>query len=136
MAKRLIQRKYQRGRVISKPEDAAHYLPIKLNGLEQETFWTLFLDNSHRVLAFEQLFSGTINQASVYPREVVKNAIAHNAAAVIFCHNHPSGNAEPSLADEKITNRLKEALSLIDIKVLDHLIVGETVVSFAERGLL
>ena len=136
MAKRLIHRKYQRGRVINKPEDAAHYLPIKLNGLEQETFWTLFLDNSHRVLAFEQLFSGTINQASVYPREVVKRALQLNASALIFAHNHPSGQTEPSQADIDITVKLKQALLLIDITVLDHFIVaGGNTLSMADKGL-
>jgi DNA repair protein RadC len=96
----------------------------------------LFLDNRNRVITFEKMFYGTIDGASVYPREVVRMALKTNAAAVIFAHNHPSGVAEPSQADEQITQRLKEALALVDIRVLDHLIVGDEVVSFAERGLL
>ena len=94
------------------------------------------MDNRNRVITFEELFRGTIDGASVYPREVVKACLSHNAAAVIFAHNHPSGVAEPSLADERITKRLKDALALIDVRVLDHLIVGEEVISLAERGLL
>lgn len=96
----------------------------------------MFLDNRHRVITFEEMFRGTIDGASVYPREVVKAALQHNAAAVIFAHNHPSGVAEPSQADQAITKRLIEALLLVDVRVLDHLVVGEQVVSFAERGLI
>ena len=96
----------------------------------------MFLDNRHRVISFDRMFNGTIDGASVYPREVVRAAINHNAAAVIFAHNHPSGVAEPSRADEQITRRLKDALALIDVRVLDHMIVGDEVVSFAERGLI
>ena len=94
------------------------------------------MDNRNRVITFEELFRGTIDGASVYPREVVKACLSHNAAAVIFAHNHPSGVTEPSDADINITNRLVKALALVDIRVLDHLIVGEEVISFAERGLL
>ena len=94
------------------------------------------MDNRNRVITFEKLFRGTIDGASVYPREVVKACLSHNAAAVIFAHNHPSGVAEPSQADIAITDRLKKALALVDVRVLDHLIVGEEVISFAERGLL
>ena len=97
----------------------------------------LFLDSQHRLLAAEELFRGTLAQTSVYPREVVKSALAHNAAAVIFAHNHPSGVAEPSRADELLTQALRQALSLVDIRTLDHFVVaGAQVVSFAERGLL
>ena len=102
-----------------------------------EIFCCLYLDNRHRVLAFEEMFSGTLSGASVYPREVVKAALKINAAAVIFAHNHPSGVAEPSQADEALTRRLKEALALVDIRVLDHLVIGDgEVVSFCDRGLL
>jgi DNA repair protein RadC len=110
---------------------------MRLRDLPHEVFAAVYLDNRNRVIAFEELFRGTIDGASVYPREVVKQALARNAAAVILTHNHPSGVAEPSQADELITRRLKEALSLVDIKVLDHVIVGdEACESFAERGLL
>ena len=101
-----------------------------------EVFAVLFLDNRHRVLACEELFVGTLNGTAVYPREVVRRALHHNCAAVIFSHNHPSGNPEPSRADEVLTTRLREALSLVDVRVLDHLVIGDQVVSFSERGLL
>jgi DNA repair protein RadC len=136
MAKRLIQRKFQRGKIISNPKDAAQFLPFKLATLEHESFWVLFLCNSHRVLAFEELSRGTINQSSIYPREVLKRSLQLNASALIFAHNHPSGNAEPSDADINITEKLKQALSLVDIKVLDHFIIaGDTTFSMAEKGL-
>jgi len=136
MAKKLIQRKYQRGRVISKPEDAAEFLPLKFAALEYESFWVMFLSNQHRVLAFEEMFKGTVNQASVYPREVVKRAIKLNACAVILAHNHPSGSLEASRADINITEKLKQALSLMDIRVLDHFIVaGDSTTSMSEEGL-
>jgi len=121
---------------LTSPNDSRDYVKLQLAEYEHEVFAILFLDQRHHVIAFEELFRGTIDGASVYPREVVKEAIRHNAAAVIFAHNHPSGVAEPSLSDEKITTRLKSALELIDVRVLDHLIVGEEVVSFAERGLI
>ena len=118
------------------PEDSKAYAKLQLATLEHEVFACMFLDNQHRVITFKQMFRGTIDGASVYPREVVKEALAHNAAAVIFAHNHPSGVAEPSQADQQITKRLKDALALVDVRVLDHLVVGQEVVSFAERGLL
>jgi DNA repair protein RadC len=96
----------------------------------------MFLDNQHHLISFEELFFGTIDSASVYPREVVKAALKTNAAAVIFAHNHPSGDATPSQADKRITQRLKDALALVDIRVLDHIVIGDSAVSFAERGLL
>jgi DNA repair protein RadC len=100
-------------------------------------FSCLYLDNRHRVIQFEELFRGTINGASVYPREVVKKALGHNAAAVIFAHNHPSGVAEPSAADRRITQQLSDALALVDVRVLDHVVVGDgTTISFAEQGLM
>lgn len=122
---------------LSNPRATREYLRMKLRDLPYEVFCCLYLDNRHRVIHFSELFRGTIDGASVHPREVVKDALARNAAAVILCHNHPSGVAEPSHADEVITQRLKSALALVDIRLLDHLIVGDGVCeSFAERGLL
>jgi len=118
------------------PADSKAYVKLQLAGYEHEVFACLFLDNRHRVISFEKLFRGTIDGASIYPREVVKEALAKNAVAVIFADNHPSGVAEPSQADQNITKRLKDALMLVDVRVLDHLIVGDDVISFAERGLL
>ncbi len=118
------------------PADSKAYVKLQLASYEHEVFACMFMDNRHRIIAFEKMFRGTIDGASVYPREVVKSALLHNAAAVIFAHNHPSGVAEPSQADQSITQRLKEALALIDVRVLDHLVVGEEVISFAECGLL
>lgn len=122
--------------LLTSPQDGKDYAKLQLATYEHEVFACIFLDSRNRVIAFEKLFRGTIDCASVYPREVVKACLSHNAAAVIFAHNHPSGATEPSQADIQITERLKNALLLIDITVLDHLIVGEDVVSFAERGLL
>jgi DNA repair protein RadC len=113
------------------------YLTTELRHRQREVFGVLLLDNQHRMLSYKELFQGTIDGASVYPREVVKLALAHNAAAVILAHNHPSGIAEPSQADRRITERLQEALQLVDIRVLDHMVVGDgEVASFAERGWL
>jgi len=123
--------------VLTSPRLVREYLILKLAPKEHEIFAALWLDAQHRVLACEELFRGTLTQTSVYPREVVKGALRCNAAAVIFAHNHPSGVAEPSRADELLTQSLKTALALVDVKVLDHFIVGGAVVmSFAERGLL
>ncbi len=140
-AMELTRRHYQElminGPVLSQPRAARDYLRMRLRDLPHEVFAVVYLDNRHRAIKFEELFRGTIDGASVHPREVVKEALAVNAAAVILTHNHPSGMAEPSQADELITRRLKEALGLVDIRVLDHLIVGDGVCeSFAERGLL
>ena len=121
---------------LTSPQASKDYVKLQLATFEHEVFACVFMDNRNRVITFEKLFRGTIDGASVYPREVVKACLRHNAAAVILAHNHPSGVAEPSVADERITKRLKDALALIDVRVLDHLIVGEEVVSFAERGLL
>ncbi|OOG28856.1 hypothetical protein B1C78_00545 [Thioalkalivibrio denitrificans] len=118
------------------PEDARSFLALKLGEREAEVFAVLFLDNRHNLLRYEEMFFGTIDGAAVYPREVVKAALRYNAAAVIFAHNHPSGIAEPSRSDEAITRRLREALALVEIRVLDHLVIGSETVSFAERGLL
>lgn len=137
MGKRHLYEVLERSDVLSSPQQTQAYLTLRLRDYEHEVFACLFLDNRHRILCFEELFRGTIDGASVHPREVVKQALHHNAAAVIFAHNHPSGIAEPSKPDELITVRLKEALSLVDIRVLDHVIVGDgSCVSFAERGLL
>ncbi len=122
--------------VLSNPSVARNYLKLKMGSYEHEVFACMFLDNQHRVLGFEEMFHGTIDGASVHPREVVKRALHYNAAAVILVHNHPSGSYEPSRADEHITKELKRSLELIDVRVLDHFVVGERVTSFAERQLL
>lgn len=123
--------------VLTSPELVRQYLSARLGSAEHEIFCVLFLDNQHRLVAAEDMFRGTIDGASVYPREVVKAALKLNAAAVIFCHNHPSGELEPSQADRQITERLQKALQLVDVRVLDHLIVsGANSTSFAERGIL
>jgi DNA repair protein RadC len=121
---------------MTSPQASKDFVKLQLATYEHEVFACLMLDNRNRVIAFRELFRGTIDGASVYPREVVKQVLADNAAAVIFAHNHPSGIAEPSQADIAITERLRKALALIDVRVLDHLIVGEEVTSFSERGLL
>jgi len=123
--------------ILSAPKTVSKYLVIKLAGLQHEIFGCIYLNNRNQVLNTEELFRGTIDGASVYPREVVKAVLRHNASSVIFYHNHPSGSPEPSRADEIITNRLQDALKLIDVRVLDHLIIGGIdTVSFAERGLI
>ncbi len=127
---------YLRGDTYSNPDKVKEYLRFKLGGLERETFAVMLLDNQNRLIDYVELFYGTIDAASIYPREVVKLALKENAAAVILAHNHPSGIAEPSQADKHITERLKQALALVDIRILDHIIIGENSVSFAERGLL
>jgi len=122
---------------LTSPQAVRDYLRLSLDNRPYEVFVGLFLDSQNRVLAAEELFRGTLAQTSVYPREVVKAALAHNAAAMIFAHNHPSGVAEPSRADELLTQALKQALSLVDIRTLDHFVVaGGKLTSFAERGLL
>lgn len=122
---------------LTSPEASAQFLQLSLAQELNEHFCGLFLDNRHRVLAFERLASGTLDGASVYPRVVLQRALEHNAAAVIFAHNHPSDNCEPSQADRRITERLRQALALVDIRVLDHFVVGRSSwVSFAERGWL
>lgn len=125
------------GECLSSPSVVRDYLRLKLAEYEHEVFAALWLDAQNRVIAYDELFNGTLTQAAVYPREVVKAALAHNSASVIFSHNHPSGLAEPSRADEMLTRSLKEALSMVDVRVLDHIIVGgATSMSFAERGLI
>jgi DNA repair protein RadC len=132
----IYNRCFSRGEALTSPEKAKDCIKLKLAPFEHEVFLCLFLDNQHRVIACEALFRGTIDGASVYPREVVKTALQYNAAALIMAHNHPSGSSEPSQADRAITEKLKAALTLIDVRVLDHFVVGETVYSFAEHGLL
>lgn len=122
---------------LTSPAAVRGYLRLKLSGLEHEAFWTVWLDAQNRVIVAEEMFRGTLTQTSVYPREVVKAALAHNAAGVILAHNHPSGIAEPSIQDQALTRTLAEALGMIDVKVLDHFIVAPgAALSFAERGLL
>ena len=133
----ILQKRFQDRTVLDSPESVRDYLTVWLTERERECFVALFLDTRHRVLEMKTMFYGTLDGATVYPREVVKEALRYNAGAVIFCHNHPSGVTEPSLADQAITRRLKEALGTIDIRVLDHFIVGGgNCVSMAERGMI
>ena len=137
LARRYFDESLPTGETIRSPADTERFLKARMRHLGHELFCCLFLDNRHRVLRFEALFRGTIDGTSVYPREVVKEALAINAAAVILAHNHPSGVAEPSQADERITRRLKSALELVDIRLLDHLIIGDgRATSLASRGIL
>jgi DNA repair protein RadC len=136
-AREIMSRKLRRGTSMTSPKLVKDFLSVKLGSLEHETFCVMLLDKRHRLIEFVELFRGTIDGASVHPREVVKLALAKNAAAVLCAHPHPSGVAEPSQADELITQRLKHALDLVDIRVLDHLIIaGGDVISMAERGLI
>ncbi len=137
MARRHFKEILQRGNVLTSPEITRAYLSAQLRGYSYEVFACLFLDNQHRVIQLDEMFRGTIDSASIYPREVAKRALHHNAAAVIFAHNHPSGICEPSQADKQITHKLKDALALFDIRVLDHFIIGDgQPYSFAEHGLM
>jgi len=137
LARRSLHEELKSGAALTSPGSVRDYLRLALGGREHEVFICLWLDAQHRVLKLEELFRGTLTQTSVYPREIVKAALASNAAAVIFAHNHPSGVAQPSQADELLTRNLKEALGLVEVKVLDHFIVaGSHALSFAERGLL
>ncbi|AYN20475.1 RadC family protein [Alcaligenes aquatilis] len=136
-ARQVIDQKMQRGVSFTSPTLVKEYLVTKLSGFEHEVFAVLFLDSQHRLIEYVEMFRGTIDSASVYPREVVKEALMLNAAAVIISHNHPSGNPEPSSADKALTQRLKETLALVDVRTLDHIVVGGAdTTSFAERGLL
>ena len=136
-ARQAIGQKMQRGTAFTSPALVKEFLATKLSCLEQEVFAILFLDTQHRLIEYREMFRGTIDSASVYPREVVKEALILNAAAVIISHNHPSGNPEPSSTDKALTQRLKETLALVDVRTLDHIIVaGTDTTSFAERGLL
>jgi len=137
MARRALEEKLKSGDAMSSPNSVRDYLRLTLQSKKHEVFVAIFLDAQNRSIAAEELFTGTLTQTSVYPREVVKRALHHNAAALIFAHNHPSGIAEPSHADEILTQSLKQALALVDVKVLDHFIVGNgAAMSFAERGLI
>lgn len=137
LAIEVLAARHARGQPLSNPVDTRRYLQLALAEYKNEVFAVLWLDQRHRVIAFETLFWGTIDGTAVYPRVVVERALAHNAAAAIFTHNHPSGVAEPSRADELLTQRLKDALALVDIRVLDHIVVSsEGSVSLAERGLV
>jgi DNA repair protein RadC len=136
-ALRILDSRVRDGDALSSPLAVRQYLRIALSGKEHEVFVAIFLDAQNRVLSVDEMFRGTLTQTSVFPREIVKVALRHNAAAVIFAHNHPSGVAEPSRADEALTQTLKHTLALVDVKVLDHFVVGAaSVMSFAERGLL
>lgn len=133
----LARRLRDPGALFDNPQVVRDYLRLKIASLEHEVFGCVWLDARHQVIEEETLFRGTLTQTSVYPREVVKSALKHNAAAVIFYHNHPSGAAEPSTADELLTRHLKEALGLVDVRALDHFIIAHTkTTSFAERGLI
>jgi DNA repair protein RadC len=137
VARRCLGAQLRAGNALASPADVRDYLRLALAGKEHEVFVCLWLDSQHRVLGCEEAFRGTLGQTSVYPREIVKFALRANAAAVIFAHNHPSGVAQPSRADELLTRSLKEALALVDVRVLDHFVVaGNQCLSFAERGLL
>ena len=132
-----IEQQYARGEVMSSPQVVREFLQMKLCGFPHEVFAMMLLDSQHRLIEYVELFRGTIDGASVYPREVVKETLARNAAAVIISHNHPSGVPEPSAADRALTQRLRDALALVDVRVLDHIVVGGTrTASFAECGLL
>jgi DNA repair protein RadC len=137
MSRRALQEEMRSGDALNSPRMVREYLQLLLRARQQEVFVAIFLDAQHRVVAAEELFQGTLTQTSVYPREVVKRALHHNAAAVIFAHNHPSGVAEPSDSDRLLTGALKQSLQLIDVRVLDHFIVaGACCLSFAEKGML
>ena len=135
LSHRHLKETLQRGEFLQNPEATQNYLSSRLRDLPYEAFACLFLDNQHRVIEFEILFQGTINSSSVHPREVVRKTLKHNAAALILAHNHPSGIAEPSSADRHITKQLTDALALIDVRILDHIVVGDgECVAFSERG--
>ena len=137
LGRRYLEAELRNGETLSDPSASARYLKSRLGGYPYEVFACLFLDNRHRVIEFEELFRGSIDGASVHPREVVRRCLAHNAAAIIVAHNHPSGVAEPSAADRAITQRLREALELIDVRLLDHFVIGSgTPTSLAQRGWL
>ena len=137
MARQLAQNRLAKGCIIERPSSAFLYLQTIMGSYENEVFGSVFLDTQHRIICFEELFRGSINAANIYPREVVKKALSVNAAAVIFVHNHPSGDPEPSEADKKITVQLRETLNFIDVRVLDHIVIGaKECVSMTERGLI
>jgi DNA repair protein RadC len=136
-ALKILSKRMSRGSLLSSPKAARDYLALRFGNVEQEVFSAIYLTKRHQVIACEELFRGTVDGASVHPRIVVKQALRHNAAAMLISHNHPSGQVEPSQADEMITQRLKEALALIDVRLVDHIITsGGSTLSMAERGLL
>jgi DNA repair protein RadC len=135
LGQRYLECRLRRSPALGSPTDTRRFLTARLRRHEHEVFACMFLDNRHRLICFEELFRGTVNGASVHPREIAKHALRHNAAAVIIAHNHPSGVAEPSQADRAITGRIREAMALIDVRLMDHFVVGDgEVISFAERG--
>ena len=136
LASRIVKEPLAQRSVLTDAEDTRKYLTLKMRDYNHEVFACLFLSGGHRLIAFEELFHGTIDGSSIYPREVVKRALYHNAAAVIFAHNHPSGQSEPSLSDRLITRTLKQALALVGVYVIDHFVVGEGITSFSEKGML
>lgn len=137
MARQLANLRLRRGRALTSPNDVFSHLQALLADYEHEVFALLLLDSRHRVIAFQELFRGTLDGANVYPREIVKAALEHNAAAMVLVHNHPSGDPEPSQADRNLTQKVKEALDLVGVRTLDHIVVGrEGCVSLAEQGLL
>jgi len=135
-AEGILGERLRRQGSIGNPTDATDFLRMRLGALQHEEFHVLWLDNRHRILECQKLFTGTVDGASIYPREVVRAALSVNASAAIFAHNHPSGIAEPSAADRNITNELRDALRLIGVRMLDHIVVGAECVSMAHRGLL
>ncbi len=134
-AEAILRRRFERMGTLASPQESGAWLRARLATRDSEAFCVLHLDNRHRVIAFDEMFQGTIDGASVPPREVVRACLKHNSAAVIFCHNHPSGISEPSAADVALTQTLKQALDLIGTRVLDHLVIGESVTSLSQRGL-
>jgi len=135
LGRRHLECTLRRGTPLGCPADTRRFLTARLRRHEHEVFACLFLDNRHRLICFEEMFRGTVNGASVYPREIAKRGLHHNAAAIIIAHNHPSGVAEPSQADRAITTRIRDAMALIDVRLMDHFVVGDgQIVSFAERG--
>lgn len=137
MARRHLLENIKRGEALCSPDETRRYLQMRMRDYPHEVFACLFLDNKHRVMAFEEMFRGTIDSASVYPREIVRRALELNSAAIIIAHNHPSGDPQPSAADKALTQKIKAALTLVDVRLLDHFVIGDgECVSFAERGLL
>ena len=135
-ALQILQGRVREAEAMNSPAVVKNFLRVKFAGAEREIFSCLWLDSQNKVIAVDDVFAGTLTQTSVYPREIAKLALKHNAAAVLLAHNHPSGCAEQSSADEYITTALKSALALVDVRVLDHFVVGDSVMSFAEKGLI
>ena len=136
ISRRCLMETIRQGNAMINADKVKDFLHLKMRHYENEVFACLFLNNKHRIIAFEELFMGTIDNAHIHAREIIKRSLHHNAAAIIFAHNHPSGSAEPSASDQHLTDELKKTLSAIDVRVLDHFVVGEDIVSFAERDLI